>query len=285
MDQVRATYKRRDAWWTVLLVDPLAGRLVRVLAGVGWVTPTRLTLTAFLLGLAAATTFLAGGGWLALGAVLYYASFLLDCVDGKVARLRGTSTVLGSWVDFLLDRVRVVAGTFALFTGGFLATGRAAFLLAGIGVAFLTLFGYVNGAAITNAQATMAQRLACAAGQPAAAGSPPAGGGPAGRLGDALHARRIRLNLVSGVEFESALFVIAPVAAAVAGPVAVLWVAAVAGGLLICFELALMARFWRAARAFDRSGAGRLPNPTGAPEVAPHDPRARVGTGGPPTPA
>jgi hypothetical protein len=177
----------------------------------------------------------------------------------------------------------VIIATVALFGGQYLLTGNAAFLLLATGVAFLALFGYLNGAETDKARGKMT----------APATSRPTNGSlngyrlpqPVDQLRTFLHRRRIRLNLVSGVEFESALFVIAPVAAAVAGPVAVLWVAAVAGGLLICFELALMARFWRAARAFDRSGAGRLPSPTGAPEVAPREPRARAGTGGPPTPA
>jgi hypothetical protein len=50
LDEVRArTYKDRDAWWTVWLVDPLASRLVRLVAPYRSVTPNRLTIAAFLL--------------------------------------------------------------------------------------------------------------------------------------------------------------------------------------------------------------------------------------------
>lgn len=147
LDQVRATYKRRDAWWTVLLVDPLASRLVRLTAAVPWITPTRLTVVAFLLGLAAAGSFLqATTGWLLVGAALYHLGFVLDCMDGKIARLRGTGSMLGSWLDFLLDRVRVFVCVVALFGGMRQRTGEPVYLLAASVAIFLALFIYLNGA-------------------------------------------------------------------------------------------------------------------------------------------
>ena len=51
LDDVRTlTYKARDAWWTVFLVDPLAGRLVVGLANRTSITPNQITWSAFLLG-------------------------------------------------------------------------------------------------------------------------------------------------------------------------------------------------------------------------------------------
>ena len=253
LEQVRATYKPRDAWWTVLLVDPLAGRLVRRTAGLGWVTPDRLTLAGFLLGLAAGGAFLQGTpGWLVAGAALYHAGFVLDCMDGKLARLRGTGSVLGTWLDFLLDRVRAVLCAVALFGGLFLQTGDARFLLAATGATFLALFGYLNGAETDKARA----RILAAPGRPPAGAGQPRLPRPIAQVRAALHRHRIRLNLVSGVEFEMALLVVAPLAVALWQPVAALWVGLVAGVLLAGFELALIARFWLTARSFDRA-AGR----------------------------
>ena len=51
------TYKDRDAWWTVWLVDPLASRLVWLVAPIRWVTPNLLTMGAFLLGFVSAYCF------------------------------------------------------------------------------------------------------------------------------------------------------------------------------------------------------------------------------------
>ena len=94
-----------DSWWTVLAIDPIAARLVPVLSRVPAVTPTRLTLTAFVLGLAAVVAF--GAGELALGAILFEVRFLLDCLDGKLARYRGTSSPAGAFVDVACDMVVV----------------------------------------------------------------------------------------------------------------------------------------------------------------------------------
>ncbi|MFS2294977.1 MAG: CDP-alcohol phosphatidyltransferase family protein, partial [Actinomadura sp.] len=52
LDDVRQrTYKARDAWWTVLLVDPLASRLVKFTANRTRITPNQLTVGALILGL------------------------------------------------------------------------------------------------------------------------------------------------------------------------------------------------------------------------------------------
>jgi phosphatidylglycerophosphate synthase len=277
MEQVRATYKQRDAWWTVLLVDPLASRLLRVVGRAAWITPTRLTATAFLLGLAAAAALLrATPGWLVIGALLYHVSFVVDCMDGKIARLRGTGSIVGSWLDFALDRVRVFLATLALFGGQFLRTDDEIYLFAAVGVTFLALFGYLNGAETHKAK----ERMAALATGPDQAG-PPTGpdhpGRSAGhqpalppavrRVRGFLHRHRIRMNLVSGIEFEMAMFVVAPLVAAAWAPTAILWVTAVAAGLLVGFELALIGRFWLTARSFDLRTAAPGPR-LAAPPVA-----------------
>lgn len=246
MDQVRATYKARDSWWTVLLVDPVAGRLVRAAAPYRWLSPNRLTGAAFLLGLGAAAAFLAGsGGWLVAGAVLYHLGFVVDCMDGKIARLRGTGSIFGGWLDFVLDRVRVVLCTVALSAGQWRETGADVFLFVAIGVVFLALFGYVNGAATDAARAQLAQRRGSETDDAALLRDV---SGLAGRVRETLHRHRIRMNLVSGIEFEMAVLVLAPLLAALTGPYAVVWVTCVAAALLVLFELSLMARFWLATR-------------------------------------
>src|ERR1700730_16829398 len=134
------TYKRRDSWWTVLLVDPLAIYLVRLADRLRWATPNRITALAFLAGLAAAGAVVAsapgtggpgagGPGWLAVGALLYHLAFVLDCVDGKLARWQRRSSVIGGWLDFSLDQIRVVICALALLGGQYAQTRRGAFAL------------------------------------------------------------------------------------------------------------------------------------------------------------
>lgn len=97
--------KPQDSWWTVLAIDPLATRIVPLLSRRAFVTPLRLTLVAFALGLAAVVAF--GTGELVLGAILFEIRFLLDCLDGKLARYRGTSSPAGAFVDVACDMLVV----------------------------------------------------------------------------------------------------------------------------------------------------------------------------------
>ena len=42
-------------------------------------------------------------------ALLLYLAFVLDCTDGQLARLRGQTSSVGSYLDFLMDEIKAVA--------------------------------------------------------------------------------------------------------------------------------------------------------------------------------
>ena len=71
-------------------------------------------------------------------------SFTVDCMDGKIARLKGTGTAFGLWLDYVGDRVRVVCCAAGLAFGQYVTTGDVDYILLGAGVAVLDLFRYVN---------------------------------------------------------------------------------------------------------------------------------------------
>nr|BFE86368.1 hypothetical protein GCM10020093_089690 [Planobispora longispora] len=129
MDDVRATCKLKDSWWTVFLVDPVACRLLA--ANHTAITPNGLSRLSLALGVASALWFAAGQ--LAAGAVLFYLSFMVDCMDGKIARLKGTGTVFGLWVDYVGDRIRVICCAAGLAFGQYMMTGDVAYVLLGAG--------------------------------------------------------------------------------------------------------------------------------------------------------
>ena len=180
-EEVQATYKARDAWWTVLLVDPLAGWLVRLVSPFPWITANRLTVASFAFGLGSAVCFLQGSSALLIvGALLYHVSFILDCMDGKIARLRRDWSILGGWLDFLFDRLRVVLCTLALMGGQYRITRDATYLVLATIIVALILFRYLNSAQIEDLEAKMARRIEAAY---AAAGRtpPPTTGAATGR--------------------------------------------------------------------------------------------------------
>jgi phosphatidylglycerophosphate synthase len=99
--QARSTLKRVDAWWTVLVIDPIAVRILPLIAPIAWITPMRLTLLAGVLGIVPGLLFLHGA--LVAGAVAFQVRFLIDCLDGKLARMRGTGSKRGGMADEMLD--------------------------------------------------------------------------------------------------------------------------------------------------------------------------------------
>jgi phosphatidylglycerophosphate synthase len=259
------TYKDRDAWWTVVLVDPLAARLVRLVAPYRWITPNLLTSLATVLGLAAAVCFVRPDrGWLIAGALLFHASFVVDCMDGKIARLNGTGSMFGAWFDFMFDRLRVIVCAAALFGGQYHRSGNLLYLWLAFGVVAADLFRYLNGAQMSKIKAAMRLQLAEARGETliaqaelsaeeASDGEEQTSRQPMPddpqqatyiRLRNLLLRRRIRLHLFSGIEFEMTVFIVGPLIGFVAGTT----IAALV--LLLGFEVALVGKLWLATRRF-----------------------------------
>ena len=109
--------KKRDYWWTVLVVDPLAIPITRLLAKRRWATPDEVTIVSLVLGLLTGLFFAVGETWaLMTGAFIYYFSFVLDCVDGKLARLLGTSSSRGHALDAMSDSARRTSAAIGIIT-------------------------------------------------------------------------------------------------------------------------------------------------------------------------
>ncbi|MFC7528384.1 CDP-alcohol phosphatidyltransferase family protein [Actinoplanes sp. GCM10030250] len=272
------TYKRRDAWWTVWLVDPLAARLVWLVAPWRWVTPNRLTLGAFLVGLGSAAAFWQGGyGWLLTGALLFHLSFVLDCMDGKIARLNGTGSIFGTWLDYVFDRLRVVTCAFGLFGGQYVRTGETVYLWLAAAVIFLDMFRYLNALQMQKVKLGMKERLLAAsdaAGRPrpqfveegdedavataaekareAARETVDVHGDFRTRFGlfvsvrDFLLRQRIRAHVFSGIEFMMFVFIVGPVISQI------VVTTVISGVLLGGFEALLVYKLWTTTKTFGK---------------------------------
>ena len=263
LEEIRSrTYKRRDAWWTVWLVDPLASRLVWLVAPWRWATPNTLTTLAFL-----------------IGALLFHLSFVLDCMDGKIARLNGTGSVFGAWLDYVFDRLRVAACAVGLFGGQYHQTGNFAYVwLAGL-VIFLDMFRYLNALQMGKVKTEMKANLAAARGPAATvsfvedtATEHPVGAAPSDdaageddvvdvysdfrtrfglfvRIRNVLIRQRIRAHVISGIEFMMFVFIVGPVINWIVGTTVIS--AVLLGG----FELLLIYKLWTATKTYERKMA------------------------------
>lgn len=106
-DAYRRTRKPKDILWNRFVARPLAAVVIVPLARSG-ITPnqvTLLTLPVFLAG-AAVMAFVPGWGGLVAAAAIIELSYVLDCADGQLARLKGTSSPVGAHLDFLMDEIK-----------------------------------------------------------------------------------------------------------------------------------------------------------------------------------
>lgn len=229
---VYATRKPRDSWWTVYLVDPVACRVALVLANRTRVTPNALTVFSLFLGALSAACFAIND--LRTAAVLFYLSFMIDCVDGKIARLKGTGTPFGLWLDYVGDRIRVVFCAAGLAYGQYALTGDVSYILLGAAVAVLDLFRYVNAPQLKRVREVV--RESTVQDERVRPSKPTF----FRRLNGFLARRRVRSHLISGIEFHAAVFVVAPLI----GAAALIPVTAAASVLLLVNEVFVVYRMW-----------------------------------------
>jgi hypothetical protein len=134
VDIYRRTRKPNDIFWNRFVARPLAAVVVVPLARTG-ITPnqvTFLTLPVFLAG-AVMLALLPSWGALVGGAAIIELSYVLDCADGQLARLKGTSSPVGAHLDFLMDELKAFALIAAIAIRLWMPAHDARWLLEGLG--------------------------------------------------------------------------------------------------------------------------------------------------------
>jgi len=133
VDAYRRTSKPNDILWNRFVARPLAAAIIVPLARTR-VTPnqvTLLTLPVFLAGAAVLTLVPSWGGLIA-GAAIVELSYVLDCADGQLARLKGTSSPVGAYLDFLMDEIKAFTLVAAVAGRLFQAQDDPRFLIEGL---------------------------------------------------------------------------------------------------------------------------------------------------------
>ncbi|MBM7492179.1 phosphatidylglycerophosphate synthase [Micromonospora luteifusca] len=104
--ELRLSVKEKDDFFTTYFVSTWSPQVVRLAARLR-LTPTGVTAISVLFALAAAVLFGVGGRpALVSGAVLLYLGFVLDCVDGQLARYTRHFSAWGGWLDTMADRAK-----------------------------------------------------------------------------------------------------------------------------------------------------------------------------------
>ena len=106
----RASKKKQDInFFTEYVARPPAAVVVYALRGTR-ITPNQVTFLSAVLaaGAGAILAGLLGWMWLVVAALVFEFSFVLDCADGQLARLRKTASPLGHLLDFLMDELKAM---------------------------------------------------------------------------------------------------------------------------------------------------------------------------------
>jgi phosphatidylglycerophosphate synthase len=107
--RLKSAVKSRDGFFTTHFISPYSRYIARWCARRG-LTPNQVTTASLITALIAATCAATGtrAGFVAAG-VLLIASFVLDCVDGQIARYALQYSTLGAWLDATFDRAKEYA--------------------------------------------------------------------------------------------------------------------------------------------------------------------------------
>jgi phosphatidylglycerophosphate synthase len=114
--------KADDGFFGTFFVSPYSRFIARWAARRG-IRPNAVTVLALLLALGAAVLFALGHRWdRVAGAGVLFAAFVLDCVDGQLARYTRGFTPFGAWLDVTTDRVK----EYAVYAGLAVGASRVA---------------------------------------------------------------------------------------------------------------------------------------------------------------
>jgi phosphatidylglycerophosphate synthase len=133
VEAYRRTRKPNDLLWNRYVARPLAAVLLVPLERTA-VTPNQVTLATLVVFALAAGLLALRPGWPALigSVVVLELAYVLDCVDGQLARLRGTSTPIGAHLDFLMDELKAFLLVAAVGIRLWRADGSAWWLVEGL---------------------------------------------------------------------------------------------------------------------------------------------------------
>ena len=121
----RQSLKPKDTLFNIYVARPPAALVVAALRSSG-ITPNQVTFLSVTVFAAAAAVMILARSWLGLLAAIgvIELSYILDCVDGQLARINKMTSPSGALLDFLMDEIKAflliasVAMRLRLWTGG-----------------------------------------------------------------------------------------------------------------------------------------------------------------------
>jgi len=134
IDELRNRLRRKwgDYPLTILIINPINLRLVRIIGRTD-ITPNQLTVVSFMLMVLASFCLASVSRAVqAMGGVLVLIAFVIDCLDGDLARFKGITSPLGAMLDPILDRLGEFAVIIGIAVNGWRTTQDPIWLIGGI---------------------------------------------------------------------------------------------------------------------------------------------------------
>lgn len=128
--------------WGDLWYPKVANTLLIPASRLASLTPNHLTVISLGLYGTAAGLIVVGGAWCFVAAVLFPVSYVIDCLDGQLARYTGQASAIGDYLDKTLDVLKIFIINAAMAIAAYDLTGKSLFLFLGLLSCFGFLFRY-----------------------------------------------------------------------------------------------------------------------------------------------
>ena len=105
--QLKKTFQPREEWWSRVFATPIAHLVLSGIADWSFITPNRLTILSFILTILTVALILSGlPENLFIAGIILQLAYIIDCMDGQLARYRQTVSRIGSFLDKLSDYIK-----------------------------------------------------------------------------------------------------------------------------------------------------------------------------------
>ena len=141
-DIYRQSKKKRDNFWTEWISRPPAAVLVWMLQRTR-VTPNQVSFLAIAVAAGGCAALIFWRTWLGLivGGLVLQLAYVIDCVDGQLARIKSMASPVGALLDFMLDEVKAFMVIASAAARLYLQSSDARWLLIGLGGLFVAAVG------------------------------------------------------------------------------------------------------------------------------------------------
>ncbi|MFH1426562.1 MAG: CDP-alcohol phosphatidyltransferase family protein [Candidatus Kerfeldbacteria bacterium] len=120
----RSVIKKEDGVLAYYFSAQVANLIVRATRRLP-LKPNHFTAASLVLGLGAAYLFSVGTyEYLVAGIITLHVSFIFDCCDGQLSRLKGLQSKMGHWFDYHSDKLKDAAVLFGFAYGAFIVSDK-----------------------------------------------------------------------------------------------------------------------------------------------------------------